>query len=232
MSDEAVPATDDATPTTRSTPTTPQELLSGLREVTDPLVMRALAHPIRLALLEVLSVHGALTATQAGELIGESASSCSFHLRTLARYGFVEETGEGRGRERPWRIVTVGMRIPGMATDSESFVAAAALSQVVRGRQLDRLRNWWATRRTADQAWVNAAGDDEFVTWLTPEELEEINEAVFAVLSRHHDRLTDPSLRPPGARTVEMLYFAYPTTIGKQVPAETSGGIAGDEEPA
>jgi predicted ArsR family transcriptional regulator len=226
MSDEAESATDDAARTSA------EELLSGIRQVTDPRVMRALAHPIRLALLEVLSVHGALTATQAGELIGESASSCSFHLRSLARYGFVEETGEGRGRERPWRIVTVGMRIPQLATDSESFVAAAALSQIVRERQLNRLREWWATRRTADQEWVDAAASDEFVTWLTSEELKEINEAVFAVLSRHHDRLTDPSLRPAGARVVELLYFAYPATIGKLAPEETSGGVAGDEEPA
>jgi len=211
---------------------TREEQLSGLRQVSDPRVMRALAHPIRLALLEVLSVHGALTATQAGELIGESASSCSFHLRSLARYGFVEETGEGRGRERPWRVVTVGMTIPNLPPDSESFMAAAALSQIVTERQLDRLRNWRARRGTADQKWVDAAANDEFVTWLTPEELEEINEAVFAVLSRHHDRLTDPSLRPEGAQTVELLYFAYPATIGNQAPDEASGGVAGDEEPA
>jgi DNA-binding transcriptional ArsR family regulator len=225
MSDEAERAVDEARPATR------EEQLR-VRQVTDPRVMRALAHPIRLALLEVLSVHGALTATQAGELIGESASSCSFHLRTLARYGFVEETGEGRGRERPWRVVSVGMSIPGAPTDSETFVAAAALSQIVTERQLDRLRNWWARRRTADQAWVDAAANDEFVTWLTPEELTEINDAVFAVLSRHHDRLTDPSLRPPGAQTVELLYFAYPATIGKQTPDDASGGVAGDEQPA
>jgi predicted ArsR family transcriptional regulator len=173
-----------------------------------------------------------LTATQAGELIGESASSCSFHLRTLARHGFVEETGEGRGRERPWRAVSVGMRIPAVATDSETFVAAEALSNIVKERQLDRMRRWWARRRTADQEWVDAAANDEFFTWLTPAELHEINEAVFAVLSRHHDRLTDPSLRPPGAKTVELLYFAYPTPVGNQEHEAQSGGVAGDEETA
>jgi DNA-binding transcriptional ArsR family regulator len=216
--DEAEPAADDAHLPTRG------EQLSDLRQVSDPRVMRALAHPIRLALLEVLSIHGPLTATQAGELIGESASSCSFHLRTLARHGFVEETGEGRGRERPWRIVTVGMTIPNLPADTESFVAAAALSQVVTERQLDRLRNWWARRGTAEKKWVDAAANDEFVTWLTPEELTEINEAVFAVLSRHHDRLTDPSLRPPDSQTVELLYFAYPATIGNAAAADPTDG--------
>jgi DNA-binding transcriptional ArsR family regulator len=232
MSDEPEPAAGGAPPVSR------EEQLASLHQVTDPRTMRALAHPIRLELLEVLSVHGALTATQAGELIGESASSCSFHLRTLARHGFVEETGEGRGRERPWRAVAVGMRIPAVATDSETFVAAEALSTIVKERQLDRMRRWWARRRTADQEWVDAAANDEFFTWLTPAELQEINEAVFDVLSRHHDRLTDPSLRPPGAKTVELLYFAYPTSVGRaeadpdQTPTDGSGGVAGDEEPA
>src|SRR5271154_2933830 len=70
--------------------------------LTDAKAMRALAHPIRIALLEILGVR-TLTATQASELLGESPANCAFHLRTLARYGFVEEAGGGRGRERPWR---------------------------------------------------------------------------------------------------------------------------------
>jgi DNA-binding transcriptional ArsR family regulator len=226
MSDEADPAA--AAPPSASR----EEQVAALRQVTDPRVMRALAHPIRLALLEVLSVHGPLTATQAGELIGESVSSCSFHLRTLARYGFVEETGEGRGRERPWRAVSLGMRIPGVPTDTDTFVAAAALAQIVTERQLDRLRQWWARRPSADQEWVDAATQDEYVTWLTPDELREINDAVFDVLSRNIDRLGDPSLRPPGAQVVELLYFAYPTTIGGPGTDERLGGVAGDEEPA
>ena len=53
--------------------------------------MRALAHPVRLALLEVLADAGQLTATEAGERIGESPANASFHLRQLAKYGFVEE---------------------------------------------------------------------------------------------------------------------------------------------
>ena len=53
--------------------------------------MRALAHPVRLALLEVLADEGRLTATEAGERIGESPANASFHLRQLAKYGFVEE---------------------------------------------------------------------------------------------------------------------------------------------
>src|SRR5580700_10324849 len=81
-------------------------------ELTDPRVMRALTHPIRLALLEVLEAEGPLTATQAGELIGEPPNSCSFHFRQLARYGFVEEAGQGPGHARPWRMKVQEVRFP------------------------------------------------------------------------------------------------------------------------
>ena len=67
-------------------------------ELNDPRALRALAHPVRLSLVSLLRRAGPLTATQAGERIGESATTCSFHLRQLARYGLVEEAGGGRGR--------------------------------------------------------------------------------------------------------------------------------------
>ena len=77
---------------------------SGLRQVTDARTMRALAHPVRIALIEALSAGGAMTATEVAELIGESPTTCSFHLRQLAKYGFVEDSQETRpGRSRPWR---------------------------------------------------------------------------------------------------------------------------------
>src|SRR5215467_5092526 len=84
------------------------------RKITDARAMRALAHPVRLALLEALAHAGTLTATQASELLGESPANCAFHLRTLAKYGYVEEAGGGKGRERPWahanQIITLSSK--------------------------------------------------------------------------------------------------------------------------
>src|SRR5580658_8698754 len=87
------------------------EALPDLRKITDVRTMRALAHPVRIALLEALTLGGAMTATEAGERIGETPTTCSFHLRQLAKYGFVEEAGGGRGRARPWRVTSIGMNI-------------------------------------------------------------------------------------------------------------------------
>ena len=82
----------------------PQQDPGDSAPITDPMAMRALAHPVRMALIELLSVVDTLTATQASEVLGESPANCAFHLRTLAKYGFVEEAGGGRGRERPWKL--------------------------------------------------------------------------------------------------------------------------------
>ena len=79
--------------------------------------MRAVAHPVRIALLEVLTAEGPLTATQAGEIIGESPTTCSFHLRQLAKYGFIEEVTGVPGRKRPWQLVHAGMSFSDVSDD-------------------------------------------------------------------------------------------------------------------
>src|ERR671935_277511 len=70
--------------------------------LTDPRAMRALAHPTRLALLDHLHAVEQATATECAAVVGESPSALSYHLRALAKWGFVEEGEGGVGRERPW----------------------------------------------------------------------------------------------------------------------------------
>src|SRR5215471_3448657 len=75
-------------------------------EISDPKTIRALAHPLRLDLLQLLGSSGPATAAQCGRVLGVSQASCSFHLRQLAKYGFVEDVGPGRDRrERQWRAL-------------------------------------------------------------------------------------------------------------------------------
>src|SRR5437773_834153 len=84
--------------------TEPQPAATGAmdtRKITDARAMRALAHPVRLALLEALAHVGTLTATQTSERLGESPANGAFHLRTLAKYGYGVEAGGGRGAPVP-----------------------------------------------------------------------------------------------------------------------------------
>src|SRR5262249_42524644 len=102
--------------------------VSDAAPLTDTLAMRALAHPVRVALIELLAVVDTLTATQASELLGESPANCAFHLRTLAKYGFVQEAGGGRGRERPWKSADRHIAISTKQDDPRAATAAGALS--------------------------------------------------------------------------------------------------------
>ena len=181
-----------------------------LRTVSDARTLRALAHPVRIALLEALVLGGAMTATQVGERIGESPTTCSFHLRQLAKYGFVEEAGGGKGRARPWRLTSIGFSLTAH-DDPESELAAASLLRLLRERQLDRYRTWLETRASYPRRWRAAADDSEYLFYLTVAELEQLKADLSAMLvPRLRERLADPSLRPAGSVPVELLLFSYP----------------------
>jgi DNA-binding transcriptional ArsR family regulator len=199
----------------------------GTRRLTDARTMRALAHPVRIALLEALTVGGPMTATQLGEEIGESPTTCSFHLRQLAKYGFVEEAGGGKGRARPWRMSQIGWSYANVHDDPETEIAAGALSRLVRERAIERYWTWRETRASYPRRWREAAGDSEFLFYLTAGELERFSAEMAELFqSRFPERLTDPSQRPSGALPVEMLLFSFPVAP-PPVPGDDPGGEAG-----
>ncbi len=192
----------------------PQTESIELREVSDARTMRALAHPVRLALLELLNLEEPLTATQAGERLGESPTTCSFHLRQLAKYGFVEEAGGGSGRARPWRLSARGMRFSTEQGDPETRLAARELERMMRERVLRRYENWVETRSSYPEDWRENAMAAQHVLWMTVDELKQYNEELSVLVkSRFRERLTDPATRPPGALPVELLIFDYPMTL-------------------
>jgi DNA-binding transcriptional ArsR family regulator len=180
------------------------------RELTDPLAMRAMAHPVRLALMEALNHHGALTATQAAERVGESPSNCSFHLRQLAKYGFVEEAEGGTGRQRPWQVVNVGMRFTDVQEDADTAMAAGALARVVQERWLSRARAGMEQRSHLPEEWRAVTGSDQMTLYVTPEEMKAINGKVIELLGSYRERIADPSKRPEGSRPIEHISFYYP----------------------
>ncbi|MGH3303590.1 MAG: winged helix-turn-helix domain-containing protein [Streptosporangiaceae bacterium] len=92
--------------------------------------LRALTHPTRRALIEAIGLAGPLTATRASALVGESPTACAYHLRTLARLGFLEEAGGGRGRERPCRLAR-GSRLTGSSASAELQASTDPVQSVV-----------------------------------------------------------------------------------------------------
>jgi DNA-binding transcriptional ArsR family regulator len=205
----------------KSAGTDEHDPLAGIRKITDARTLRALAHPVRIALLEALFIHGPMTATEVGERIGESPTTCSFHLRQLAKYGYVEEAGGGKGRARPWRVTSIGMRLNSEGDDPDANVAAGVVGQLYRERYLARYQTWRQSMASYPKDWRKAAGDGAFIFFLTAAELEELRQDLVAeLMSRYPERMTDPSTRPADSVPVEMLVFSYPL----ELPARESAG--------
>lgn len=179
-------------------------------ELTDPRALRALAHPTRLALVGLLRREGALTATRAGELVGESPASCSFHLRQLAKYGLVEEAGGGRGRERPWRATAFFTSWPTVARDPTLAAASDLLTRVVFERYFEHLMRWLEEKAHDPPEWQEAADFGDTMLYLTADELRELEREVQELLGRYDERAVKPELRPSGARRVIVIHSAFP----------------------
>jgi DNA-binding transcriptional ArsR family regulator len=201
-----------------------------LRTVSDARTMRALAHPVRIALVEALMLGGAMTATEAGERIGESPTTCSFHLRQLAKYGLAEEAGGGKGRARPWRLSGTGLGLA-VPEDAETGLAAAALLRMVRERQLERYWTWLRSMASYPRRWQEAADDSAYILFLTVEELERLKEDFSAMLMPLFlERMADPSKRPAGSVPVELLMFSYPTALPAAGAENAADQNAADED--
>lgn len=180
-------------------------------QLTDPREMQALTHPLRLALIELLWREGTINATQAASTLGESQASCSFHLRQLAKFGFVEEVEGSRGRARPWRLSRRGMHVANVQDDPRAAIAWAALERLLRDRQTQRYRAWLEGRSAYSREWREAAYHSHHVVWLTAAELESVGDRIDELLtSVFPDRRTDPSARPVAALPVELLSIGHP----------------------
>ena len=172
------------------------------REVRDPRVLRGVAHPLRLALLELVERRGTLTSAEASAATGESTGSCSFHLRQLAKYGFLEPAERTNGRERPWKRSSAGERIP-ESDDPELNRAAAEVFRVL-ARRLER----------------DAAVFDEELLFLTAPELRRLSRAVTALFAVYRARTANPSMRPEGSRPVRAAAQLFPLGDVGTEPAE------------
>jgi predicted transcriptional regulator len=188
-------------------------------QLTDPRALRAYAHPVRLALIGLLRTEGPLTATRAGELLGESSGTCSFHLRQLAKYGLVEEAGGGTGREKPWRATAQLTDVPVGTGDPELAAAGGQLRSVLAGQYFARLTRWLNAMPAEPPQWQEAAHFGDLFLYLTADELAALNTDIQALLDGYLDRLTRPELRPPGARGITYLQFAFPDDPRPPAPA-------------
>jgi DNA-binding transcriptional ArsR family regulator len=180
------------------------------RRLCDPRELRALAHPVRMRLLDQLFLSGPLTASELADRVQESPANCSWHLRQLAKYGYVEEAGGGTGRQRPWRAVAESRSWVDSELDAEATAASDAVTEMTLQYELAQRERYKQRQHTEPADWDDAAFYSQSFMWLTLDELRDFNDRVVALLMEHVDRFTKPETRPADARAIRFVAWAFP----------------------
>lgn len=194
----------------------------GRREIRalDSGALRALAHPVRVRLYDILSQQGPQTASTLAAMTGESSGSTSYHLRALAKHDLIREVPDrGTARERWWERPSGGVSFPG--PDTLRTPAGRAASQVVMGEFLERrheqlMRFVGSTLRDELDPWAENALITSATVSLTVEQLAEVNARIQRVIDDVVDEYRiDPNAEPtPNAdrRIVSLRAEAFPIT--------------------
>jgi DNA-binding transcriptional ArsR family regulator len=181
--------------------------------VPDVAALRALAHPARLDLLDLLRVHDTLTAAECARLLGTSTKSCSYHLGILARQGLVvraEEPSED-GRERPWRHAADEFLAPPQPGAGAGQLARTAAMRVLAERDQE-LFAAYLDREPGDAAdWREAVTVHTRTAVMTADQLREWGLAVEAVTRDHVSRAG--RVRPADARAVRLTIRGFPQRL-------------------
>ncbi|MER6101305.1 winged helix-turn-helix domain-containing protein [Streptomyces sp. NPDC001832] len=173
---------------------TPDDQTAGLSE-------ELREHEVRTALLDLLAEVGTVTATEAASRLGYSSGLCSFHLRQLARHGYIEEAPHNGGRARPWRLKQHAPAADGPMEQQ--------FGDLARGLEDESWQRWLIQRDEAPSEWRH---DEAFsaVAYLTPEEMSRVADVIRRALAPYEDREQRPLARPDGARPVALITRLFP----------------------
>lgn len=172
-------------------------------EITDPRALRALAHPARIAIMQHMILDGPATATECAGAAGLSPSACSYHLRALAKYGFVAaEPGHAVDqRHRPWRARLVAMSFGEDPDRSGTLrIADRLLLESIQAWTDDLRTSYYDREADYPREWQTAAGSTQAFLHVTAAELTELRAKISGLLAGYV-RL-NPADRPAGARRV------------------------------
>ena len=178
------------------------------RRIDDPAALKALAHPLRVALLSHLLASGPSTASECAAAVDSSASNFSWHLRHLARHGFVEPAEGDDGRERPWRATEVGFALGGDPADPATVTRQDALIALQLGEEAKLAQRFLDGRRGLDPAWREASTVHGYAISATPGELADLLHRIDGLLRPYLVPVREDA--PPEARPVHVGVRAFP----------------------
>ncbi|MEU4421107.1 helix-turn-helix domain-containing protein [Actinoplanes sp. NPDC024001] len=179
------------------------------RLLTDVDALKALAHPLRQQMLSRLQRHGSATSAELAEIYRADRGATSYHLRQLARYGFIEEDRErSAGRRKYWKAVAQDLRLPRGSADPEIAAAAEEIGKQWFERSQSDLIGY-LTDRDAHGEFAAAAMHSFGSTVLSAEELARFGEEYMALLKRWNRA---PAEAAEGSRHITVLFHAFPTS--------------------
>lgn len=165
----------------------------------DARALIALAHPLRVRMRDRLRRGGPATATLLARELGESTAATSYHLRMLARHGFVEpDEGRGHGRERWWRATDdVLQMFPSEFVDDEITRDALRVIDGERRRMAEeRVGRWLREREAWSETWRDAAENATFAVQLGPAKTRALGDELIAIIDRYLSAEPEPNARP------------------------------------
>jgi DNA-binding transcriptional ArsR family regulator len=175
------------------------------KPLTDPTAMRALAHPARLEILNRLQNEGPCTATEVAEVVGVTPSAASYHLRMLAKYGFVEDApARGDGRERLWRSSASNLTVtPELDDLPEVRSAKELLIKIVRDQAADEMTRALDNYDREPEEWREAAIFHRTILLVDAEELKRLGERIDELLAPYRTSVRERAQAPAEARIAE-----------------------------
>lgn len=191
--------------------TTPDRPTRGHRTL-DMESLKGLAHPLRVQLLESLSIFGPATASGLAERLGESSGATSYHLRQLEKHGFVrEDPTRGSGRERWWERTPDGLTLN--VTDFAPQTAERAAAETIE-REWDRSRAATLSEFNArgaaelEREWYESSAINTANVVLTLDQLRQLVREIETVTERY--AVAYKTQDAPGARPVQIQFNAFP----------------------
>jgi DNA-binding transcriptional ArsR family regulator len=174
--------------------------------------IRVLAHPLRSRLLTALRTSGPATATALARRLDTNTGATSYHLRKLASVGLVEETADGRGRERWWQASSPshGWTERDVAGDPDAEAASDWLRRHYLRSFLTRYEQWLDAWAGESLDWRDAAEFGDAELRLSPDDLRAFGADLLELLERYRQ----PSRDDPEARRVAFYYHAFPVAGG------------------
>ncbi|MEV4532835.1 helix-turn-helix domain-containing protein [Asanoa sp. NPDC049518] len=178
------------------------------RIITEVDELKAVTHPLRVRMLGALRADGPATATELARRFDTDTGTTSYHLRKLARYGFVEEAEQRDGRERRWQAshATTSWDTGSLAKTAEGRAAVS----LMRRHQLAALERAVSAYEVAEAdlppEWVAAAGMSDLRARLSARSLHELERRIIELIDEH--AAADAS--DPDARTVLLHFGGFP----------------------